>query len=110
MILYLPIYLSLYQSDSFFETSVLLITFVMLGRLLENLAKAKTADAITKLLSLQPATAVLLEVDEHTGEVMAEQEIDTNLIQKGDILKVRLLRSLPPPAKNILFFRFLFAR
>ncbi len=94
------------QSDSFFETSVLLITFVMLGRLLENLAKAKTADAITKLLSLQPATAVLLEVDEHTGEVMAEQEIDTNLIQKGDILKVRLLRSLPPPAKNIFFSDF----
>ncbi len=88
-ILYLPIYLSIYQSDSFFETSILLITFVMLGRLLENLAKAKTADAITKLLSLQPATAVLLEVDEHTGEVMAETEIDTNLIQKGDILKVR---------------------
>mgnify|MGYP001080853394 CR=1 FL=1 len=73
----------------------------MLGRLLENLAKAKTADAITKLLSLQPATAVLLEVDEHTGEVMAETEIDTNLIQKGDILKVRWKK------KHIFFYFFL---
>lgn len=60
----------------------------MLGRLLENFAKAKTADAITKLLSLQPATAILLEVDELTGEVLDEKEIDTDLIQQGDVLKV----------------------
>jgi len=55
---------------------------------MENIAKAKTADAITKLLSLQPATAVLLHVDENTGEIIEEKEVDTNLIQKGDLLKV----------------------
>jgi len=60
----------------------------MLGRTMENIAKAKTADAITKLLSLQPATAVLLHVDENTGEIIEEKEVDTNLIQKGDLLKV----------------------
>jgi Cu+-exporting ATPase len=37
----------------FFEISLFLIAFVMMGRFLENLAKGKTSEAITKLLMLQ---------------------------------------------------------
>jgi Cu+-exporting ATPase len=48
----------------FFETSAMLITFVILGRLLESIAKGKTSDAITKLLHLQASSAILLEVNE----------------------------------------------
>ncbi len=44
-------------SASFFETSTLLITFVVLGKYLETLAKAKTTDALLKLLYLQPRTS-----------------------------------------------------
>jgi cation transport ATPase len=39
---------------SFFETSALLITFVVLGKYLETVAKAKTTDALLKLLDMQP--------------------------------------------------------
>jgi len=77
-----------FDADLYFDTSVLLITFVMLGRLLENLAKARTAQAITKLLSLQAETAVLIRVDEQSGQVISEEQIDVNLIYKGDLLKV----------------------
>jgi hypothetical protein len=40
--------------ESFFETSALLITFVVLGKLLETMAKARTTSALLKLLDMQP--------------------------------------------------------
>ena len=43
----------LHVAAVFFESSAMLITFVVLGRLLENFAKGKTSEAITKLLRLQ---------------------------------------------------------
>jgi Cu+-exporting ATPase len=52
-----------FSSHLYFETSAVLICFIMLGRYLENVAKGKTSEAITKLLSLQAKTAVLLEVE-----------------------------------------------
>jgi Cu+-exporting ATPase len=41
---------------------VFLITFVLLGRYLENNAKAKTSDAIQKLFELQATEATLLSI------------------------------------------------
>lgn len=71
----------------FFETSALLITFIVLGKYLEASAKGKTSDAIKKLLSLQAKSAILLKLDAE-GNVLDEEEIATDLIQKGDVLKV----------------------
>ena len=51
------------ESMTFFETSALLITFVMLGKYLETVAKGKTSDALSALLSLQPARAVVVLED-----------------------------------------------
>lgn len=51
-----------------YEVSIFLITFVLLGRYLENLAKGKTSAAITKLLSLQAETAILLIKNPETDE------------------------------------------
>jgi Cu+-exporting ATPase len=42
-----------YHAMIMFETPVMVITFVMLGRFLENSAKAKTTEAIGKLFSLR---------------------------------------------------------
>ena len=50
----------------FFETSALLIFFVTLGKLLENIAKGKTSGAIAKLMSLQAPDCILLEALEGT--------------------------------------------
>lgn len=48
------------DGSMFFETSSTLLTFVLLGRVLELRAKSKTSDAMNKLMSLQSTTAVLL--------------------------------------------------
>ncbi|KAL8101400.1 hypothetical protein AgCh_033326 [Apium graveolens] len=76
-----------FWSPTYFETSAMLITFVLLGKYLETLAKGKTSDAIKKLVELTPATALLLLKDKG-GKVIGEREIDSLLIQLGDMLKV----------------------
>ncbi|KAI9352021.1 hypothetical protein BDR26DRAFT_815515 [Obelidium mucronatum] len=73
--------------EVFFETSSSLITFVTLGRYLENLAKGKTSNALSKLMSLAPSHAVLLVVDKATGAT-SERKIATELIQPGDLIKI----------------------
>ena len=84
-----------YQPTDFFETAAMLITFIILGKYLEASAKGKTSAAITKLLTLTPASAVLITLGK-PGEVAAEQEVPTALIHRGDILKVPPLDC--PPA------------
>ncbi|KAM0002917.1 putative P-type Cu(+) transporter [Helianthus debilis subsp. tardiflorus] len=76
-----------FWSPTYFETSAMLITFVLLGKYLESLAKGKTSDAIKKLVELVPATALLL-VKDKGGKNVGEREIDALLIQPGDVLKV----------------------
>ncbi|KAJ0980831.1 hypothetical protein J5N97_009086 [Dioscorea zingiberensis] len=76
-----------FWSPVYFETSSMLITFVLFGKYLEVLAKGKTSDAIKKLVELAPATALLL-VKDAEGNHTVEREIDALLIQPGDILKV----------------------
>lgn len=70
---------------TYFETSAMIITFVLFGKYLEVIAKGKTSDAIKKLVELTPATALLIEKDSGTS---IEKEIDVLLIQPGDVLKV----------------------
>ncbi|CAG8509085.1 6165_t:CDS:2 [Paraglomus brasilianum] len=77
----------------FFETSVFLITFIWLGKLMEVMAKGKTFESITKLMELQPEKATLVEVAENNEET--EKEIDFELIQVNDILKVNAGAKFP---------------
>lgn len=55
-----------FWSRTYFETSPMLITFVLFGKYLETLAKGKTSDAIKKLVELAPSTALLLLLDKGT--------------------------------------------
>ncbi|GAM17038.1 hypothetical protein SAMD00019534_002130 [Acytostelium subglobosum LB1] len=73
---------------TFFDTSASLITFILLGKYLEIIAKGKTSEAIKKLMSLQATKAILLDVDPVTGQIHDEREIDIELVQRGDMLKV----------------------
>ncbi|KAL5537895.1 hypothetical protein UlMin_042335 [Ulmus minor] len=76
-----------FKGTDFFETSSMLITFILLGKYLEVLAKGKTSEAIAKLMNLAPETAILLALDEE-GNVISEREIDSRLIQKNDVIKI----------------------
>ncbi|CAJ1927916.1 unnamed protein product [Sphenostylis stenocarpa] len=76
-----------FEGNDFFETSAMLISFILLGKYLEILAKGKTSDAIAKLMNLTPDTAVLLTLD-GDGNVAGEEEIDSRLVQKNDVIKV----------------------
>lgn len=79
----------MYRPTDFFETSAMLITFILLGKYLEASAKGRTSEAIGALLNLTPPTAVLLE-DGVEGKVEAERDVPTALIHRGDRLKVNL--------------------
>ncbi|KAH0910074.1 hypothetical protein HID58_033395 [Brassica napus] len=76
-----------FWSPTYFDASAMLITFVLLGKYLESLAKGKTSDAMKKLVQLTPATAVLL-IEGKGEKFVGEREIDALLIQPGDSLKV----------------------
>ena len=76
-----------FMSTDFFETSSMLISFILLGKYLEISAKGKTSTAIAKLMDLAPETAILLTLDSE-GNVTRDEEIDSRLIQKNDVIKV----------------------
>lgn len=71
----------------FFDTSTMIITFITLGRYLENLAKGQTSAALSKLIQLTPSTATMLVTDSLTGEIVSEKKIPTELIQQDDLLR-----------------------
>ncbi|KAG8659222.1 probable copper-transporting ATPase HMA5 isoform X2 [Manihot esculenta] len=76
-----------FMGTDFFETSSMLISFILLGKYLEVLAKGKTSEAIAMLMDLAPETAILLTLDDE-GNVIKEEEIDGRLIQKNDVIKI----------------------
>jgi Cd2+-exporting ATPase len=66
----------------FFETSTLLVTLIMVGRLVSAFARQKAMESIS-IRSLQPATVLLTDMDGVTTT-----EIDARLLHYGDIFKV----------------------
>eukprot|EP00262_Sarcandra_glabra_P021459 TRINITY_DN9121_c0_g3_i1.p1 TRINITY_DN9121_c0_g3~~TRINITY_DN9121_c0_g3_i1.p1 ORF type:complete len:1022 (-),score=197.98 TRINITY_DN9121_c0_g3_i1:215-2959(-) len=90
-----------FWSPTYFETSAMLITFVLFGKYLEVVAKGKTSDAIKKLVELAPATALLL-IKDAGGRHTKEREIDALLIQPGDVLKV--LPGSKVPADGVILW------
>ncbi|SHO79631.1 Similar to S.cerevisiae protein CCC2 (Cu(+2)-transporting P-type ATPase) [Malassezia sympodialis ATCC 42132] len=69
---------------TFFETSTMLITFVTLGRYLENAAKGRTSEALTRLMRMTPQKATIYEDDACT----VERVVPVELLQVGDTVKL----------------------
>ncbi len=72
----------------YYTTAVSLMTFLILGRLLEAIAKGRTSAAIKKLMGLRAKTARVVR----DGE---EIEIATEAVQVGDIVVVRPGEKIP---------------
>ncbi len=70
----------------FYETSVMLATFLMLGRFLEGGAKRRTNDAVKKLISLKPKTA-LLKTD--GGDADEYKTVSADSLKSGDIVLIK---------------------
>jgi len=70
--------------DLYYEVAGLLIVFILLGRMLEALAKGRTSESIRKLLALQPKTALVVR-DGKEQEVPVEEVIvgDTVIVKPG---------------------------
>lgn len=73
---------------TYFDASVMIITFVLTGRLMEERAKHGTASAIRSLMELAPKTAHLVD----TGEVV---EVPLSALQPGDTVEVRPGEKIP---------------
>lgn len=72
----------------YFETAAFLITFVLLGKLLELQAKSRTSDAVKKLMSLQAKTARVIR----DGKIL---DILIDQVVLGDIILVRPGEKIP---------------
>lgn len=96
------------RPSTIFDTSSMLITFITLGRFLENRAKGQTSKALSRLMSLAPSMATIYadpiaaekaaedwnmkeSKADHSQEGNAAEEkvIPTELIQVGDIVILR---------------------
>ena len=77
-----------YHMDLYFEGAGMILTLITVGKYLESRSKAKTAEALTKLIELAPDTAVV----ERGGE---EVTIPTAEITQGDICIVRPGQRIP---------------
>lgn len=73
---------------TYFDASVMIITFVLTGRCLEEKAKDSTASSIRHLMGLQPKTARLIDGDKI-------EEVPLSTIGRGDVIEVRAGEKIP---------------
>jgi P-type Cu+ transporter len=72
----------------FFDTATMIMSFILLGKLLDGVAKGRTSEAIRKIMGLQAKIARVIK----NGE---EQEIPIEDVQVGDIVIVRPGEKIP---------------
>jgi len=72
----------------YFDTSALIITLILLGRMLEARAKGQTGEAIRRLVGLQPPTARVVRDGVETDVAVAD-------VVHGDLVRVRPGEKIP---------------
>ena len=77
-----------HQYHVYFDTTVVIITLILLGRWLESRAKSKTGSAIKKLIELQPKTAIVKE-----NKLEIEKKLDD--LKVGDIIVIKPGTKIP---------------
>lgn len=81
---------------TYFDASVMIITFVLTGRCLEEKAKDSTASSIRQLMGMQPKTARLVTREKMKGtNDYKMEEVPISTIQIGDMIEVRAGEKIP---------------
>ena len=88
----LPVEVS--QRDVYFETSAVIIAFVLLGKYMEEIIKTKSSAAVRRLLDLKPAVA-------HVLREGREQDIPAEQIMVGEMIIVKPGEKIPTDAEVI---------
>jgi Cu+-exporting ATPase len=78
----------IFGTAMYYDTAAVIITFIMLGKWLEAVAKGRASEAIKKLIGLQPKTARIVR----NGK---EVDIPAEDVQPGDIVVIRPGEKLP---------------
>ena len=78
----------------YFESSAVVVALVSVGKYLESSNKEKTKDAITKLMSLAPDTAILIITD-NKGEQKIQKEVPAKNVKVDDIILVKTGSAIP---------------
>lgn len=73
---------------TYFDASVMIITFVLTGRVLEEKAKDGTASSIRQMMGMAPKTAHIVDGDKI-------EEVPLSTIEVGDVLEVRPGEKVP---------------
>lgn len=81
----------------YFDTSAMIIAFVLTGRLLELKARKGTASSIRKLMGLAPKTARIVSQNDDSEEQLTNVPIAT--IKIGDLIEVRAGEKIPVDGK-----------
>lgn len=81
---------------TYFDASVMIITFVLTGRCLEEKAKDSTASSIRQLVGMQPKTARIVTHEKIEGsDDYRMEEVPISTIQIGDTIEVRAGEKIP---------------
>ncbi len=75
----------------YYEASVMIIGFILLGQALEAKGRSQTAGALRSLMNLQPKTALRIRGDE-------EREVSVQMLIPGDLIRVRPGETIPADA------------
>ena len=73
---------------TYYDASVMIITFVLTGKLLEEKAKDGTASSIREMMGMTPKTAHIVDGDK-------VEEVPISTIEVGDLLEVRTGEKVP---------------
>ncbi len=94
-ILYNPANAKLYTMELYYEGAAMIVTLVMLGKNLEFRSKQNTKEAIRRLVSLRPDTAILVNEDG------TETEVSITRLKVGDVVRVRAGENISVDGKII---------